>query len=129
MTFFSANVGYVLLVSKRHTWNITLQRTLGNACLARCSENETKNSSTGGDGMGGRGGGVVGAFHRHRSRRHREGAWLGQSQSAWLWGKGSGAAAALLLQRNFAFVPSFENDLDDDTLELFAVRTELGVEK
>ena len=54
MTFFSANVGYVLLVSKRHTWNITLQRTLGNACLARCSENETKNSSTGGDGMGGR---------------------------------------------------------------------------
>ena len=28
-----------------------------------------------------------------------------------------------------SFLPSFENDLDDDTRELFAVRTELGVEK
>ena len=34
----------------------------------------------------------------------KEGAWLGQSRLGF---GGSGAAAALLLQRNFAFFPSF----------------------
>ena len=130
MTFFSANVGYVLLVSKRHTWNITLQRTLGNACLARCSENETKNSSTGGDGMGGRAEGSLA-----RSTATAADATGKERGLARVSRLGFGGREAARRRRCYSkgispsFLPSFENDLDDDTLELFAVRTELGVEK
>ena len=48
MQLFSSNLGYYntppsLLASYVEP---PLQKTLGNACLARCSENETKNSSS-----------------------------------------------------------------------------------
>ena len=135
MTFFSANVGYVLLVSKRHTWNITLQRTLGNACFARCSENETKNSSTGGDGMGGRReGSLARSTATAASAADATGKERGLARVSRL-GFGGREAARRRRRRCYSkgispsFLPSFENDLDDDTRELFAVRTELGVEK